>query len=652
MKIKQKFLSCVVLGAGLIGAALCYFASTLETDAGGLLQSDHPVYYIMCLLSLATLGYLFFNLRQIKGIPPYNKLVPSNIFSLVGCGVGAIGIAFSSGELISQSPAPLGMAAAISGFLAAACLGAVGYFRYMRKRPHYIFHSVVTIHLMILLIYRYQDWNTEPQLPLYLIQLLASLFLMLTFYQRTALDAGIGNRRDFTFCNLAAAFFCCLAAIDEMAVFHLAMVAWCLTNQCTLVRVRDLPPMDLPEEVLYCMQMLTDSSYYAYAVGGCVRDHLMGKTPADYDLCTSATPEEICDLFARHQLVRSGEQHGTIGVIVAGEVYEITTFRTEGEYSDNRHPDQVEFVTDIKQDLARRDFTINAMAYHPDEGFVDPFGGYLDLKNNVLRAVGEPETRFKEDALRILRGVRFAVRFGLTPEEKTLEAMNSCTPLLENLAQERVSSELCKLLPLISTEQLMQYKTIITQVIPALTPEEGEDHYDKIAAVIGHLEQDLPLRMAALLLPLGEEEADATLQQLRCSNALRNRVLLLIRLSAAPLTADRKQLFQLLGEHGQEAVEQLLSLQLAIATVSGDDLTELEAVAPVLQELCMEGKCLTPKDLVITGTDLLELGVAPGPIIGQCMQLLLSLVQDEILPNQREDLLAAAKNFFEAEEEA
>ena len=198
----------------------------------------------------------------------------------------------------------------------------------------------------------------------------------------------------------------------------------------------------------------------------------------------------------------------------------------------------------------------------------------------------------------------------------------------------------------------MQYKTIITQVIPALTPEEGEDHYDKIAAVIGHLEQDLPLRMAALLLPLGEEEADATLQQLRCSNALRNRVLLLIRLSAAPLTADRKQLFQLLGEHGQEAVEQLLSLQLAIATVSGDDLTELEAVAPVLQELCTEGKCLTPKDLVITGTDLLELGVAPGPIIGQCMQLLLSLVQDEILPNQREDLLAAAKNFFEAEEEA
>ena len=298
------------------------------------------------------------------------------------------------------------------------------------------------------------------------------------------------------------------------------------------------------------------------------------------------------------------------------------------------------------------DHVFDHAAVESVEGFVDPFGGYLDLKNNVLRAVGEPETRFKEDALRILRGVRFAVRFGLTPEEKTLEAMNSCTPLLENLAQERVSSELCKLLPLISTEQLMQYKTIITQVIPALTPEEGEDHYDKIAAVIGHLEQDLPLRMAALLLPLGEEEADATLQQLRCSNALRNRVLLLIRLSAAPLTADRKQLFQLLGEHGQEAVEQLLSLQLAIATVSGDDLTELEAVAPVLQELCTEGKCLTPKDLVITGTDLLELGVAPGPIIGQCMQLLLSLVQDEILPNQREDLLAAAKNFFEAEEEA
>ena len=651
MKIKQKFLTCVVLGAGLVGAALSYIASTLEKDPGGLLQSGHPVYYVMCVLALGMLGYLFFALRDVKSIPPYNKLFPSGILSLVGCGAGAFGIAFNAGELLAQSPAPLGMATAVSGFLAAACLGFVGYCRYTRKRPHYIFHSIITIHLMILLIYRYQVWNTEPQLPLYLVQMMASLLLMLTFYQRAALDAGIGNRRDHAFCSYAAAFFCCLAVIDEMSVFHLAMTAWCLACQCSLVRVRDLPPMELPEEMAYCVQTLNDAGYSVYAVGGCVRDHLMGGTPADYDLCTSATPEEICDLFERHRLVRSGEQHGTIGVVVAGEVYEITTFRTEGEYSDTRHPDWVEFVTDINQDLARRDFTINAMAYHADEGFVDPFGGYPDLGNKVLRAVGDPETRFKEDALRILRGVRFSVRFGLTPEENTLKAMNDCAPLIQNLARERVSSELCKLLPLISTNQLMQYKNIMAQVVPALFPEEGEELYGKAITLVGRSEQDLTLRMTALLCPLGEEGADAVLQELRCSNALRNRVLLLIKLHSTPLTAEKKQLFQLLGDHGQEAVKQLLALQIATAKVHEEDLTELTAIGLIIDELCQGGSCLTAKELAVTGTDLLELGVTPGPQIGRCMQFLLSLVQDDILPNEKEELLAAAKNFFETEED-
>ena len=152
--------------------------------------------------------------------------------------------------------------------------------------------------------------------------------------------------------------------------------------------------MELPEEVLYCMQMLTYYGHSVYVVGGCVRDHLMGLTPSDYDMCTSATPEQICEIFERHKLVLSGEKHGTIGVVVAGELYEITTFRKEGAYSDARHPDEVEFVTDIHADLARRDFTINAMAYNPDTGYVDPFDGQTDLKQKVLRTVGDPQVRF------------------------------------------------------------------------------------------------------------------------------------------------------------------------------------------------------------------------------------------------------------------
>ena len=651
MKIKQKLISCVVLGTGLVGAALSLIAHSIEPDAGGLLQAGHPIYYMICILSLGLLGYLFYVLRNIKGIPPYQKLFPTDVLSLVGYGAGAFGIAFSAYELFVQAPATLGMVAAISGFLAAVCMVAVGCLHYMKKRPHYSLHAVVTIHLMLLLIHRYQAWNTEPQLMLYLMQLAASLTLMLTFYQRAALDAGIGKRRDYAFFGYAATFFCCLAAIEEMTVFHLAMAAWCLTNQCSLVCVRELPPMKLPEEVLYCMQILTDAGHKVYAVGGCVRDHLMGDTPADYDLCTSATPDQICDLFERHQLVRSGEQHGTIGVVVAGEVYEITTFRTEGNYSDNRHPDQVEFVTDIAQDLARRDFTINAIAYNPNEGFVDPFGGYRDLTSKILRAVGEPETRFREDALRVLRGVRFSVRFNMTPEEKTLAAMNECAPLIKNLARERICSELCKLLPPVTTNQLLQYKAIMAQVVPALFPEEGEELYGKAITIIGQLDQDLCLRMAALLHGLEEEGADKVLQELRCSNALRNRVLLLIRLHSTPLTADKKQLFQLLGEHGQEAVKQLLALQIAMAKVSGEDLTQLEAISPLLSTLCRDGSCLTVKELAVTGTDLLELGAEPGPQIGNCMQFLLSLVQDEIIANTKEELLEAARNFFETEEE-
>ena len=259
MKIKQKLISCVILGAGLIGAALSLIAASIEPDAGGLLPAGHPVYYVMCVLSAGVLGYLFYALRDVKGMPPYRKLFPVDVRCLAGYGAGAFGLAFSAYELYLQAPAALGMAAAISGFLAAGCMIAVGCLLYLKKRPHYVLHAVVTIHLMLLLIHRYQLWNTEPQLMLYLAQLMASLALMPTFYHRTALDAGIGKRRDYAFFGYAAAFFCCLAALAEMTVFHLAMAAWCLTNQCSLVRVRELPPMKLPEEVLYCMHTLTDA---------------------------------------------------------------------------------------------------------------------------------------------------------------------------------------------------------------------------------------------------------------------------------------------------------------------------------------------------------------------------------------------------------
>ena len=174
--------------------------------------------------------------------------------------------------------------------------------------------------------------------------------------------------------------------------------------------------MQLSKGAQICIRTLEKAGFEAYAVGGCVRDALLGLKPHDYDLCTSALPAQTAELFADYTLVRSGEKHGTIGVVVDGEVIEITTFRTEGGYADSRHPDWVRFVPTVEEDLSRRDFTVNAMAYNPNRGYIDPFGGQQDLRDGILRTVGDAKTRFSEDALRILRGVRFAVRFRLTPE--------------------------------------------------------------------------------------------------------------------------------------------------------------------------------------------------------------------------------------------
>ena len=219
--------------------------------------------------------------------------------------------------------------------------------------------------------------------------------------------------------------------------------------------------MNLPSYVTACLDALENAGFAAYAVGGCVRDACLGLTPHDFDLCTAALPGETEAVFREYPLVLAGKKHGTVGVITEHGVVEITTFRTEGDYADNRHPDWVEFVADIEKDLARRDFTVNAMAYSPRRGFADPFGGREDLKNKVLRAVGDPVTRFREDSLRILRGIRFAVRYGLTVEGETEKAMLSQAQLMDNLARERVFEELCKLLPLVEARDLLRFGPIL-----------------------------------------------------------------------------------------------------------------------------------------------------------------------------------------------
>ena len=435
--------------------------------------------------------------------------------------------------------------------------------------------------------------------------------------------------------------------------------------------------MQLPEYVLGCLTRLEAAGYPCYAVGGCVRDALLGRIPHDYDLCTAATPAQMKALFSDKPLVLAGEKHGTVGVITEGGVVEITTFRTEGIYHDNRHPDRVEFVDSIETDLSRRDFTVNAMAYSPTRGYVDPFGGEDDLKNKVLRAVGDPVARFREDSLRILRGIRFAVRFQLTPDAQTEAAMQSQAPLIENLARERVFDELCKLLPLVSTQDLLRYAPILTQVIPELAPTVGFDQrtphhtydiYTHTAHVVSHVPEELSLRWAALLHDVGKvpaftqdetgqghfkgharhsaDMADAILHRLKAPTALRERVVLLIEQHMTRPEPDKKLLRRRLSRLGTEALDALLTLQEADTRSKGvekeNELALFSQVRDILAEIRQENLCLTLKDLAINGHDLMALGFS-GPAIGNELNRLLELVMDEQLPNEKEALLSAVK---------
>ena len=437
--------------------------------------------------------------------------------------------------------------------------------------------------------------------------------------------------------------------------------------------------MYLPDYVCTCISRLENAHFPCYAVGGCVRDALLGLQPHDYDLCTAATPEQIKAVFSDRRLILAGEKHGTVGVITDGGVVEITTFRTEGGYGDNRHPDWVRFVDDITEDLARRDFTVNAMAYSPVRGLADPFGGKNDLKNRTLRAVGDPETRFNEDSLRILRGVRFAVRYGLSVESATWQAMQMLAPLMDNLARERVFDELCKLLPLVTAEDLPRFAPILVQIIPELAPTVGFDQhsphhaYDVFthtAHVTETVPADLTLRWAALLHDTGKvpayttdengrghfyghaqlsaNMADALLHRLKAPNALRERVVQLIDLHMTKIPPEKKTLRRWLSKLGPETLEQMLTLQKADTSSKGickdDELQQFVQLRQLLDEILAEDACLSLTDLAVDGHDLMALGFS-GPAIGQALNRLLELVLEEQLPNEKTALLNAAKEM-------
>ena len=279
------------------------------------------------------------------------------------------------------------------------------------------------------------------------------------------------------------------------------------------------------------LDALHGAGHAAYAVGGCVRDSLLGLAPHDWDLCTSARPEQVMALFGEEKCIPTGLQHGTVTVKQGGRLYETTTFRTEGAYSDGRHPDAVCFVPDVREDLARRDFTINAMAYSAEEGLIDPFGGRDDLAAHLVRAVGEPERRFEEDALRILRLYRFAARFGFAIDPATGAAARALGPHLDCVSAERIQEELLKLLAAPRPGSYLE-PAVLAVILPELEPEKQSERFAELCRTIDRIEptaENVPARLAALLWPLGEAGARKALRKLKCSNALTDEVTALER---------------------------------------------------------------------------------------------------------------------------
>ncbi len=389
------------------------------------------------------------------------------------------------------------------------------------------------------------------------------------------------------------------------------------------------------------LDTLHRAGYAAYVVGGCVRDSLLGLTPHDWDLCTSALPQQGMELFGDEKCIPTGLQHGTVTVKQGGGLYEITTFRTEGAYTDGRHPDEVHFVPDVREDLARRDFTINAMAYNEKEGLVDPFGGQADLQSGILRAVGVPHQRFTEDALRILRLYRFAARFGFAIDPPTAQAAQELCAHLDCVSVERIEEELAKLLSAPAPAAYLNEK-ILSVVLPELSPEALAAAKPVVDACPAG-EQALPVRLAALLLSLGEDGTRRTLRRLRCSNACIEETAVLVR-EAVPGVPVSLNIYarRLLGKYNLCTVQRLAALGTALQPERSADFAALSELA---EQLDADGVCCRVSQLAVNGRDLMAAGVPAGPGIRKILEALLDGVIREEYPNERQALLAAVQQL-------
>lgn len=445
-------------------------------------------------------------------------------------------------------------------------------------------------------------------------------------------------------------------------------------------KVRDLT-IKLPETIKFVLGKLEKNGFSAYAVGGAVRDYILGNPATDWDVTTSALPDETEKVFSGFKVVKTGIKHGTVTVIVNGCPVEITTFRKESGYTDNRHPDNVEFVSDLAEDLKRRDFTVNSLAYNEKEGLIDLYGGLSDLKNEIIRTVGDPRERFSEDALRILRAVRFSSKLGFTIEEKTYAAAKELKENLKNVSAERIFSEFTKTLCGKNVKNaLLFYHEIITEIIPEMKPCVGfEQHskwhlydvYEHIVRSVEYIRPTAELRLTMFFHDIGKpdcfftrdgeghfyghpevsaEKTDKILRRLKAPTAFREEVVFLVKNHDVRLSDSEIKNRKKLNEIGKERFFLLLDVKKADNAAQGTALAEKEGkeidkIRAIAEKIIENGEVYDIKQLKISGEDLIKTGFS-GKEIGEEMEKLLNACMENNLGNDEESLKAAAEKDF------
>lgn len=441
---------------------------------------------------------------------------------------------------------------------------------------------------------------------------------------------------------------------------------------------------NLPIEVEEILRLLNKNGYEAYIVGGCVRDKILGRTPHDYDICTSAKPEEVINVFEYFKVIETGLKHGTVTVMINNEPFEITTYRIDGKYSDNRRPDSVDFTLNLEDDLSRRDFTINAMAYSKEKGLIDPFHGMYDIQNKVIRCVGTPEYRFQEDALRILRAMRFSIQLGFKIARSTFEAMIDNKNLISNVSYERINAELMKMLefrkPIL--EHFNGCRDIIAEFIPEFVqcfdfkqnnPYHLYDVYNHILhAVDNYIGDDMKIKLSLLLHDIGKpdcysedengghfighgivssDKAKEILIRLKFDNDTIKSVTELVLYHDSTIEPTNKTIKRWLNKIGEEQFRRLIEIKMADMTAHSNTgldvrLEKHKQLCEILESVLLEEQCFSMKDLKVNGKDLLNIGYKEGRQLGAALQGLLDCVIANEVENDKEKLLILAKGWI------